>query len=151
MSTGQGRDGPAKINRCRGDRLAAAAPASDQTPSGSKSSFPYGSPSPGGVQMASPEGCAKKLARASADDEHRTCTQAQGKRRSRHFQGRVVVECRPSDARKKFILGLLFGDGPPPDAAAGPRVRQPRRPRHPSAGGVGSEGQQMEEAVLVGG
>ena len=151
MSTEHGRDGPAKIDRCRGDSLTAATPASDQTPSASKSGFYYGSPSPGAVQMASSEGCGEELARASDDDGHRTHTQARGKRRRPSFQGRVYVEYRSSDARKKFILDLLWGDGPPPDAAAGPRVRQPRRPRHPSAGGVGSEKQQTEEVVLVGG
>ena len=140
-TNGRGRDGPAKKVRCREDRIEAPPPASDQAPTTSKQAFFYGSESGGDAQTIRPveQGAGVGLTAS------RRSRKAKGA-----FRGTVHIEFRPGRARQAFILGLLFGDGPPPDAAAGACVRQPRRPRLPAEGGACAVGQESEEAALTG-
>lgn len=135
MPTTIGRDGPAE-EKCRGDSLAAASPASDQTPTASKSGFFHGNPSLGATQSVPLGGFGDVLPPASGGGERRTRskTKAEGPRQvgSPSFRGTVNLEFRASGARKAFILALLLGDGPPPDATGGACVRGPQRPRLPA-------------------
>ena len=132
---GEGRDGPARKEGCRGCRIEAPPPASDQTPSTSKSAFSYGSESLAGSQAVEGAGAGFTAGRRS--------------RRARGtFRGTVHFEYCASPARKAFFLNLLFGSGPPPDAAAGGGVRELRRPRLPAAGDAAAVGRQPEEVAL---
>lgn len=127
-ANGRGRDGPAKTSRCRGD-IAPPSPASDHPPRTSESVFSYGS--------------------ESASDAQTPRSVEQDSRGTRTFRGTVRIEYRANPASGSLMLRLLFGDGPPPGAAAGGGVRQPRRPRLPAVGGAAAVGRQPEEVALT--
>ena len=128
---GRGRDGPAKKGECRGYRIEAPPPASDQAPRSSVQAFSYVS--------------------EYASDAQTPGSVEQDSRGTRTFRGTVCIEHRANPTLTAFLLRLLFEDGPPPGAAAGGGVREPRRPRLPAASGAAAVERHPEEAALIGG
>ena len=141
MPTGSGRDGPAREARCREDRIEPPLPAPDRAPTTSKLVFLYGTESGGHPQSVEP---VEQCSGVGLTAYRRSC------KTKGTFRGAVRIEFRSSEARRIFLLTLLFGEGPPPGAGTGVCVRSPRLSPLPAGGAAVNLEQQAEEVVLVG-
>ena len=152
MSTAMGRDGPAKEERCRGARLDAASPASDQPPTTSETGFSSVTHPP---MVRKPCWTTAEMWSLAYRETGRCGAAVPGPKgwvpredSAGLFEGRSTLSTGPGRGNQgQFLVVLLFRDGSPPEAASGAGVREPKSSPSP-AGGVARALAEPVEGVL---